>query len=68
MRSYVGGNDLTSSCGGSGHLSFAIPAGFIASLVVILALLLILYPFKWFRGMCFFSKCGFLNQTSITIS
>ena len=64
---HVGGNDLVSSCGGAGHLSFAIPAGLISCLVVILALLLILYPFKWFRDKFFFSKCGFLNQASITI-
>ena len=64
---HISGNDLTSSCGGAGHLSFAIPSGFISCLVVILALLLILYPFKWFRDMFFFSKCGFLNQASITI-
>jgi hypothetical protein len=56
---YVGGNDLTSSRGGSGHLSFAIPAGFMACVVVILVLLLILYPFKWFRGMCFFLNVDF---------
>ena len=65
--SHVGGNDLMSPCGGTRHLSFAVPALFIACLVFLLVLLLILYPFKWFRDFCFFSKCGFLNHTFITI-
>ena len=65
--SHVGGNDLMSPCGGARHLSLAIPASFIACLVFLLVLLLILYPFKWFRDFCFFSKCGFLNRTSISI-
>ena len=47
--SYVGGNDLTSPCGGTNHLSFAIPASFVGCLVFLLVLLLILYPFKCFR-------------------
>ena len=64
--SHVGGNEIT-SCGGTNHLSFAIPACFIACIVFLLVLLLILYPFKWFRDFCFFSKCGFLNQTSVYI-
>ena len=65
--SYVGGNNLTSPCGGTNHLSFAIPASFVGCLVFLLVLLLILYPFKYFRDFCFFSKCGFLNCTSVTI-
>ena len=65
---HVGGNDYASPCGGISHLSFAIPAGFIALLVVLLVLLLVFYPFKWFRDLCFFSKCGsYLNQTSVAI-
>ena len=64
---HADGNDLMSSCGGTGHLSFAIPAGFLACLVVLLVLLLTLYPFKWFRDLYFFSKCGFPNQTTVTI-
>ena len=65
--SYVGGNNLTSPCGGTNHLSFAIPASFVGCLVFLLVLLLILYPFKHFRDFYFFSKCGFLNCTSVTI-
>ena len=66
--SYVGGNDLTSPCGGTNHLSFAIPASFVGCLVFLLVLFLILYPFKCFRDFWFFfSKCGFLNSMSVTI-
>ena len=60
-------SNLTSPCGGTNHLSFAIPASFVGCLVFLLVLLLILYPFKYFRDFCFFSKCGFLNCTSVTI-
>ena len=46
-----------------------IPASFIVCLVLLIFLLLILYPFKWFRVFYFriFSKCGLFNHTSVNI-
>ena len=62
--SYVGGNDLTSPCGGTNHLSFAIPASFVGCLVSITNSL----SFQMLqRFLGFFSKCGFLNSMSVTI-
>ena len=46
---FVSGNDITSPCGSIEHLVFVIPTSFILCLALLLILLLILYPFKWFR-------------------
>ena len=64
---FVAGNDVTSPCGSIKHLVFVIPASFILCLALLLILLLILYPFKWFRDWCCFSRCGLLNRTSVNI-
>ena len=63
----VAGNDVTSPCGSVQHLVFAIPASFVLCLALLLILLLILHPFKWFRDHCCFSRCGLLNCTSVNI-
>ena len=64
---FVAGNNLTSPCGSIQYLAFAIPSSLILCLALLLILLLILYPFKWFRECCCFSKCRFLNRTSVNI-
>ena len=64
---FVAGNDLTSPCGSVQHLAFVLPTSLVLCSVLLLVLLLILYPFKWFRECCCFSRCGFLNLTSVNI-
>ena len=64
---FVAGNDVTSPYGSVQHLVFAIPVCFVLCLALLLILLLIFHPFKWFRDHCCFSRCGLLNRTSVNI-